>query len=291
MAFSAGKQIDSTAVVAKKYVGVAPVGIIGVNPTKEELSTIFNKPIEKDPVYVTKGQDGTESIMITFYLKTDADKCNGVDTITKHTFFIEKKYKMNNAGDKVQIIDSCGNTAWATKEVAKAGDIPMNSNGPANILKGYRPAFVGEEDLTNFVKNFMSVPNYFKYENGSWVKNPAYSEDDCLCRFDEVSKWFSGNISEVKNLVLPETQRRVKVCLGIKHTDDNKDYQCVMTEWSSKLGNKNYNALEKIIAKKVEATDKYTYSSEEVKEWSDTPTDFASAPSAIPSEDAPSWDF
>ena len=46
--FAFGKAVESKeSVEIKRYVGIAPVKIVAVNPTKEELESIYNTTLEK----------------------------------------------------------------------------------------------------------------------------------------------------------------------------------------------------------------------------------------------------
>ena len=51
--FAFGKAVESKeAVEFKRYVGIAPVQIVAVNPTKKELESIYNTTLEKEPEYL-----------------------------------------------------------------------------------------------------------------------------------------------------------------------------------------------------------------------------------------------
>ena len=84
MAFASG--VESTeAVEIKRYIGVAPVSILAVNPTKKELEKIYNTTLEKEPEYL--GEQDIEglkvkTVRIDFIVKTDAEKC-GVEIVIK----------------------------------------------------------------------------------------------------------------------------------------------------------------------------------------------------------------
>ena len=74
MAFSAGKESTEGGVI-KRYIGVAPVKVLAVNPTKSELEAIYNTTLEKDVEYVgSKDVDGEKVpyVRIDFIVKTDA---------------------------------------------------------------------------------------------------------------------------------------------------------------------------------------------------------------------------
>ena len=51
MAVAKGK-VSSEGGDIKRYIGVAPVFVLAVNPTKSKLEEIYGTTIENDPVYV-----------------------------------------------------------------------------------------------------------------------------------------------------------------------------------------------------------------------------------------------
>ena len=157
----------------KRYIGVAPVFVLAVNPTKSKLEEIYGTTIENDPVYVGETEVGEDKkkvaqVRLDFIVKIDGEKCKDVDgtpidAITRVSFFIRNQYRTNTAGDKVQVIDKYGRTAWATPNDLATHSIPVYSNGPADIDKNYRPAYVGEEELTDFLINYLNIPSVMRY--------------------------------------------------------------------------------------------------------------------------------
>ena len=150
MAFASGKQTTDGSSVAR-YIGVAPVYVLGVNPTKAELEGFYNTSLEKDPEY-TGSKDNVPFVRIDFIVKTDAPRANEIDLTTKVSFFLRREKRVNRDNTKVQVIDKYGRTAWVTNEQLKAHEIPMYTNGPANLDADYRPVYNGEEKLTDFIK-------------------------------------------------------------------------------------------------------------------------------------------
>lgn len=244
MAFASGKESTEGNVV-KKYIGVAPVFVLAVNPNKKELEGIYNTSLENDPEYLSKvsinGED-VDSARIDFIVKTDTDKC-GVEMTTKIPFFLRKEYRFNKDKTKVQVIDKYGRTAWVTVEQAKNKEIPMYSNGPANLDKDYRPCFVGEEDLTNFIKNYLNIPNVMRYVNNSWVlvDNP----EECEARLDSIASYFKNDFSELKTIISLQPKNKIKVMFGVRTTEDNKQYQSVYTQMTLKNSVSDYSKLDK----------------------------------------------
>lgn len=245
MAFSKGT-VSTEALEIKRYVGVAPIYILDVNPNKAKLSELFGRDIENEPEYINKvtvGEDKheVENVRFDFIAKTDKDKCN-VDMITKVTFFIRNEFRFNRDKSKVQVIDKYGRTCWVTKEQAKNHEIPVYTNGPANIDKDYRPCYVGEEELTNFIKNYLCIPNVMKYVNSTWimVDNPQ----ECEARLENIPNYFKGDFKEIKSIISLQPENKVKVLFGVRTSDDNKQYQTVYTQMTLKNSVSDYSKLD-----------------------------------------------
>ena len=235
MAFGKAQESKEAAEI-KRFTGVGSVFVVGVNPNKSELEKLYERELDKDPEYVTE-KDGVVSARIDFIVRTDtAAKCNnGIELLTKVSMFIRKEYRFNKDKTKVQVIDKYGRTAWVTKEQAKNHEIPVYSNGkPANIDKDYRPAYVGEEDITNFLKLFLGIPNVEK-----WVKNEETGRrevvglvdnpQDCECRLENIEDYFKGKFNEIKDAINLMPNNKIKVLFGVRTTDEGKQYQDVYT--------------------------------------------------------------
>lgn len=243
MAFSKGK--ETTDVVIKRYIGVAPVKVLAVNPTKAEMEKIYGTDIENDPIYVGKVDINGQSynnVRLDFIVATDEEK-TGVNMTTKVAIFIREQYRYNRDMSKVQVIDKYGRTAWATKEQAQNHEVPVYANGlPANIDKDYRPCYVGEEDLTNFIKAYLNIPNVMKYVNGNWVlvDNPQ----DCEARLDNIKDYFRGDFRELKDIMALQPNNKVKVLFGVRTNDEGRQYQAVYTNMFLKNGVTDYSKLD-----------------------------------------------
>lgn len=246
MAFGKGQESTEGNVV-KMYTGVAPVFILEVNPNKAELEKLYNTQFEKEPEYISEievGEDRhkVQNVRLDFIVKTDAEKCNGVEIITKVVFFIRNEYRYNRDKTKVQVIDKYGRTAWVTIEQAKAHEIPMYKNGPANLDKDYRPAYHGEEELTDFIKSYLNIPNVMKYVNNTWimVDNPS----DCEARLEDINSYFKDDFKELKEVIALQPNNKIKVLFGVRTTDDNRQYQTVYTQMFLRNNITNYSKLD-----------------------------------------------
>lgn len=248
MAFAKG-QVSTEAVVMPKYIGVAPVTVLAVNPNKAALEKIYGRTLDDEPTYVTETKPDENgkvypSVRINFIVKTDAEKCNGIDMTTGISFFIQKRYRQGSQSGKYQIIDKYGRTAWATKAEIEAKQIPTYSNGPANIDADYRPCYVGEEELTSFLKNYMNIPNVQSYVNGAWVPNEKINPEDCEARLESIDNYFKGDFKELSEIIACQPNNKVKVLFGVRTSDDNKQYQSVYTQMTLKNSATDYSRLD-----------------------------------------------
>lgn len=241
MAF--GKVAQSTeAVEIKRYVGVAPVKVLAVNPDKATLEKYFNTTLENEPAY-TGDNEGIKYARIDFLVQADAEKC-GVDMITRLSFYIRDEKRYNRDKTKIQVIDEYGRTAWVTADEFKEKRIPIYSNGnAANISNNYRACRNGEEYLTNFVRTYLNIPNVMRYINNAWVmiENPA----DAECRFDNIKDWFDGKFTDIKDINTLMPENKVKVLFGVKNAENGNQYQDFYNRMFLSNGTSRYERLQK----------------------------------------------
>ena len=287
MAFAKG-QTSSEPIVTPKYIGVAPVSILAVNPNKVTLEKLYNRTFEEEPNYITETTDATgkeiPSVRINFVVKTDSERTNGIDMTTNVSFFLQKSYQQGSQSGKYKIIDKYGRTAWATKEVIEAKQIPMYTNGPANIDKDYRPCYVGEEELTNFLKNYMNIPNVQVYLNGSWVNNPKVNPTDCEARLEHIEDYFRGNFKELSDIINYQPNNKVKVLFGIRTSNEGKLYQSVYTQMTLKNSITNYSNLERDLQERKQRGwgSNQEFEVCDLKEYSVVPSNIEATNSVLP---------
>lgn len=298
MAFGGGKDTSKESSF-KRYIGVAPVNILDVNPNKADLEKLYNTTFENEPAYVSMIETGSDNhkvanARIDFIVKFDEN--TSIDYTTKITFFLRNEPRVNKDGSKVQVIDKYGRTAWVTKEQYSTKEIPMYTNGPANIDKDYRACFFGEEELTNFIKVYLNIPSVMKYVNGTWVMvdNPS----ECESRLDHIEEYFKGDFSELKSIIALQPNNKIKALFGVRNSND-KQYQTVYTQMFLHPRVKDYSKLDKDLQDRKNAG---SYSTTEfyvgdVKEYTVKATNFApnadnsDMPFAPTGESSSPWDF
>ena len=275
--FNATKNSSSENYVeTKKYIGVASINVLSVNPSNNTLR-MYGWQIPEDaeePKYVTTNNEGKKSARVRFLVQIQdlSDK-----PVIALDFWIRPDIQFNKDQTKCVVIDSYGRTAYATKADVQSHSIPQYSNGPAQIASDYKPAHVGEEALIAFIMKYLNVTplkTFIKASN-SWVdsKNPGRLTID---RWNDLC---NGNVNEVKEYLKLQPENRVKVILGIRTTDDNKSFQTFLSSTFISNGARvdittgEYSSARKAIDRWAEYHSGSSFSATPVKEWSQSATE------------------
>ena len=243
----------------KKYVGVGSFRVLGVNPNKDELEKFYGREQQKEPEYLKDKVDANDGdkpykqLRVSFMIQADKTYEDGkpikeneaLEEPLKTTvnFFIDSRYFFNSDKTKVQVIDKYGRTAWVTIEQAKNHQIPVYKNGPAKLDKDYRPAFRGEDRLTQFILNYLNVTPIDTYNNntGEWITNPH--PEDCEGQLEKIQNYFKGDISELKEFCTYMPTNRVKLLLGVQTDDQGRQFNTVYSNLTLRNGAKSYTRL------------------------------------------------
>lgn len=275
MAVAKGK--ESTEGDFKRYIGVAPCYIKGINPNKAQLEEIYERPQEKEPEYVgevevTEGNNKVKyaNVRLSFLALPDPEKVHIELKPISTTLFLQNRYRYNRDQTKVQVIDKYGRTAWVTIEQAKNHEIPMYSNGPANLDKDYRSAYVGEEELTNFLIAYLNIPSVMRYNNTEKKWYMVEHPEDSECRLDHIADYFKGNFSELREALALQPANKVKILFGIRTDNEGRQYQTAFTQMFLKNSVSDYSKLDAAVQERknagaystteFEATDFHEYS-------------------------------
>jgi hypothetical protein len=147
-----GKKKENVSFENKEYskkVGLFEANVVAVNPDMEEYKDILGMELKEDSKaveYLGKSQDGNTTLRVDFWLEEIKNKDR-----FKVTFFLENKEKVNKDGTKKQYINNVGVCSWASDE----------NNLPTWFAKReYRVAFVGEEELYNFMRTWLGGLDY-----------------------------------------------------------------------------------------------------------------------------------
>lgn len=286
----------------KRYIGVTPVFIKAINPDKKEHEELFNTTLEEAPKYIDtkEDQDGKsyKSARIQLVLAPDIEKIGFEMPLVTMAIFLQDRPRVGANSGKTQVIDKYGRTAWASEDELASHAIPQYKNGPADIDKDYRPAYVGEEELMEFVKAYLCIPSITVWDNNlkKMVPNTKVKPEECECRFDNLANLFKGDFSEVKDALGFQPTNKVKVLLGVRtDAESGKLYQAVYTRKFLRNSSTNFSSLDKEIQEMVKnaAANGRVLTTEyqvvPVHEYVVEPTTFAPATTeeAAPSGDMP----
>ena len=258
MAVAKGK--ESTEGNFKRYIGVAPCFIKGLNPSKAELEKIYGNTQDKEPQYVGEvevTENGNKvkyaNVRLTFITLPDEEKTGVKCDPISVSLFLQNRYRYNRDQTKIQVIDKYGRTAWVTIEQAKNHEIPMYSNGPANLDKDYRPAYVGEEELTDFLINYLNIPSVMRYNENEKKWYMVEHPEDSECRLDHIVDYFKGDFSELRDAIALQPTNKVKILFGIRTDNEGRQYQAAFTQMFLKNSVSDYSKLDAYLQERKNA--------------------------------------
>lgn len=187
-----------------KKVGLFEAEVVAVNPDAEEYKDILGMELKEDSKateYLGKGQSGNKTLRIDFWLEEVKNKEK-----FKVTFFLEDAIKENKDHTKKQYINAVGMCSWADD---------VNNLQEWFTKREYRPAFIGEEDLYNFLR--------------TWLGNLDLRDAESTLQI-EWKKLMNGNVRDLKQLIGGEFVTNVVALATVKSVikeDETKQYQAV----------------------------------------------------------------
>ena len=186
-----------------KKVGLFEANIVAINPTIEEYNTVLGmelNPDSKVTEYLGTTKDGNTYLRVDVWLQDIKSQDN-----FKVSFFLEDRERENRDGTKKQYINSVGMTAWAADENDLWDWFTKD--------RDYRVAYVGEEDLFDFLR--------------TWLGKLDYRNSKTVLEL-EWKKLMRGNVSDLKNEIDGEWCNTI-VALAtvvVKERDgESKEYQ------------------------------------------------------------------
>jgi len=159
------------------------------------------KEDSKATEYLGTSKDGNARLRLDFWLEEVKSKEK-----FKLTFFIENKEKENKDQTKKQYINNIGRCTWADSP----NNLPTWFKEREN-----RVSFVGEEDLYNFLR--------------SWLSNIDFSSKKSTLQL-EFNKLIKGNVKEIKEQINGEWATNIVALATVssKETaDGTKEYQAI----------------------------------------------------------------
>ena len=151
--------------------------------------------------YLGTSQDGNTTLRVDVWLEDVKSKDK-----FKTTFFLENKEKENKDQTKKQYINSIGSCSWA--------DDP-NNLPQWFTSREYRVAFVGEEELYNFLR--------------TWLGELDYRDAETTLQL-EWKKLMKGNAKDLKDQIDGEWSTNVVALATVKTVikdEETKEYQGV----------------------------------------------------------------
>ena len=270
MAFARNEASQETTSVNSfvRFKGLGTYHVIAVNPSKEELEKI--QPWRKDlpaPEYLGVMEDNVtrfaridvyvqlvkveDPSLVKDHLKVDSTGNVTEGPIERLSYRVIDSVAYNRDKTKVQVIDLYGDTQWFELD---ADGKPVATEGqPIAVSRdGRRPAYKGEDKLIDLFKALGNV-NSRGYvatnkETGVREYNAIVADTDkeklalCVAQFDNIPKWFTGDFSDLKNLVKVYKGYGVKLLQGVKSVN-GKQYTDFFLNYPLKVATRNYSFL------------------------------------------------
>lgn len=274
MAFATGKDTTKESSTFTRYTGIGTCKILAVNPNAAKIKELMGFEPSAEPVYVGE-QEGVAYARITFVVATVPEKNNGIELTQMVTFYLRNQYMKGSQSGKYKVIDEFGRTAWGTKEDVQAKKPIMYANGPANVTTNYRPCYSGEEELTEFFKAYLGIPNCANYVNGAWVMKTGEDLKLCEARFEAIEKCFKGDFKEVTDAIALQPENYVKLLFGVRTNDEGHIYQDVYPTGISARSN-SYTRIQRDIEDRQAngGLSNRTYTFGELQEYKEQPSTY-----------------
>lgn len=244
MAFGKGKESTGTGgSTFVKHIGVGMFEIAAINPTSKELEALTGRAPEQEPNYVIE-KDGYKTAIVRVYLRNITGGATS-NFITSVNFFLDGRVKKSQTG-KIKVLDKYGNMQWISEEDYNNKAVPKDSNGnKIAIAPDYR-ACLGDEDLlVNMLRSYLVLDRPKEYVNGLWVLKSQEVLKDIESNLEHTKDYFNGDFSELKEIVKLQPNNKFKALLGIRRTDDGKEYQDVFKHYFPQYWEDNMNYLER----------------------------------------------
>jgi len=280
MAFGKGSVVSENSF--NYFIGYDNFKIHGVNMSKEELSALYGRTVEKDRVFTREIDINgvkTPAVNLEFTVSTVIE---GAERFFNLRYSITRAAVTNAEGTKVKVIDEYGRTAWASNEEAKNHVIPTYSNGPANITANYRPLYRGEEQLTMMLKSYLGIPSVEvwgevdgKKKVVGMIENPKLAE----ARLAKIEDYFKGDVSELKELLTYQPENKIGLLMGVQTDDQNRKWQTFFIEFPMRA-NSGTQAVQKLAVELKARKDAGAYANVEfeicpLKKYEEKPSNFA----------------
>lgn len=157
------RESNNTESKFNKKVGLFEANVIAINPTNEEYKDVLGIELSEESKatnYLGETRDGNTYLRVDVWMQEVKNKEN-----FKVSFFLEDRERENRDGTKKQYLNSVGMTSWADDENNLFDWFKEN--------REYRVAFIGEEDLYDFLRTWLGQLDYRSAETTltlDWTK-------------------------------------------------------------------------------------------------------------------------
>lgn len=291
MAFGKGKESTGQGSTFVKHMGIGTFEIVAINPDAKEYEALFGRAPQQELNYV-QDRDDHKVARVCVYLRNVTGGATS-NFVTQVNFFLENTIKKGKDSGKIKVIDKYGNCRWISEEDYNAKKVPLDKNGNKLILaEDYRPCCGDEDLLVKLLRAYLCLDRPDEYVNGTWTFKSADKLKDIESSLEHLKDYFKGDFSELKQIVALQPNNKFQALLGIRTTDDGKEYQDVFKHHFLQYWESNTTQLEYQLGQNKE----YSYSHTKfelcpLKEYfaEVTPTDLSKAQPqttiAIPEED------
>ena len=277
----------------KKYIGVASVNVLAINPNNATLRK-YGWQIPQDaeePEYTTTVERNGKQIKaakVRFLVQImDIDP----HPVIALDFWVRGAYCANKENNKFKVIDHFGRKAWLTKEEVNKKFVPKFESGDDMIALPYAYSKEGEEELIAFIFKYLNITPFQIWDRakGKYVNSPNPGK----LTIDDWAKLCNGDVSEIKGYMGLQPDNKVKVVLGVRdNSENNRSYQAFLN--TVYIGNGAspdpssgaYTAARKEIDRFMQYHSEggYHFEATPVREYKETPTEVKDNSSDMPSD-------
>ena len=239
----------------KRYIGVCPVFVKAVNPNKTEHEKLFNTTLEEAPVYVQDKEDAEgnsyKNVRISVVMQPDVEKIGFEMPLVTMPLFVTNQKQFGAKSGKYQVVDKYGRFTWATESEIQSKTTPTYTDKKTGETKKFdidmtsaRISYVGEEELTDFLINYLNIPSVMRYNQNEKKWYMVEHPEDSECRLDHIADYFKGDFSELRDAIALQPTNKVKILFGIRTDNEGRQYQAAFTQMFLKNSVSDYSKLD-----------------------------------------------
>lgn len=203
-----------------RYMGLANLAIIAVNPTSEEMQKLLGMDdLPKEPVYagITVNKDKEDErqvnkIRLVLRGTNQVLQENALGTMTAtteivtamHDLFVSDTEVRSKTG-KPRILNSLGVDTWQEIDVLEANEKMKWFTKNKPLYKSRE----GEIELLGIFKEFLNLS----------------TKDECA--FKDYTKIANGEVGELKKYITEWPKNAATFLLGVREAEDGKEYQAI----------------------------------------------------------------